>query len=374
MNHELKVLHLGLSPNQGGIESVVHSWWQMLEGSGISFDFTNVYKEPIAFERDFVEGGSLVYHLPSRKESPKKHIEELRKTVLKGNYDYVHCHVMSLSEPEPVAVCNEDGVRSQAIVHSHTVPTPVTMPLKRRLLHFYGKTVLRRLDYLKVACGHAAGFEMFGCDDFDVVENGVDAKRFRFSAQKRMRFRREHGIPSDVFVVGHVGRPDRAKNYPCLIETFSRILQIDGSAVLLLIGAVENDVSIQGLIDRFGIRNNCVMTGKLSSMEECYSAMDVFFLPSLYEGFSVSAIEAQASGVRCVLSDQIPREHAISNRVTFMPITDVGAIAGEICERINPSFEERMESAIDSRYDSGVATRKMLQFYWTHAVGSGFDG
>lgn len=362
---KVKVLHLGLCPNRGGIESIVYSWWKHIEQESIHFDFINVYHEKIAFENEFRESGSQVFYIPARKENPKKHREELKRIIIEGKYDFVHCHVMSLSEPEPVEICSELS-HTKVIIHSHTVAKLGNMGLKRKVLHTYGSIRLKGYDYLKIACGYEAGKEMFRSDDFTVVENGIDIDRYKYTVEKRNRFREKYGIPEDAIVIGHVGRPDKAKNYPFLIETYALLKKKVSDAILLLIGDVNNDKEIKSLLEKYKVVSSTVLTGKISSTEDCYSAMDVFFLPSNYEGISVSMIEAQASGVQCVVSENIAHESAVSDHVSFMPIDNAESMVKEIMEYLKPYNDLRGSRIIKPNYDIRVSASKLAQYYYEH--------
>lgn len=362
-SYNIRILHLGLSPNRGGIESVVYSWWKHIDKEKVHFDFVNVYHEPIAFEEEFKNAESQIYYIPARKENPGKHSEELKKIIEKGNYDFVHCHVMSLSEPEPVKICNALELKTQVIIHSHTAAKLNNMSLKRKVLHKYGSIRLKKYYYLRIACGYKAGREMFHTTDFTVIENGIDIDRYRYSEEKRSRFRERYNIPKDAIVIGHVGRNDAVKNYPFLIETFSYVRKENKNAMLLLIGDVDQDDEIKSLLIRFHIEGSTVLTGKINSTEECYSAMDIFFFPSVYEGISVSMIEAQASGLECVVSENIAHESAVSDYVHFQPINNPQLMAEKVKEYLPPYSVARDKRIIDSNYDINNTAEKLIQYY-----------
>lgn len=363
MESYIKILHLGLCPNRGGIETIVHSWWQNIDRDRFHFDFINVYHEPIAFEDEFKEFGSEVYYIPARKENPGKHREELKRIIKEGNYDFVHCHVMSLSEPEPVMICEELGLKTKPIIHSHTVAKLSTMSAKRKLLHFYGYVRLNGHKYLKIACGQEAGKEMFRTKYFTVIENGIDVETYRFSDEKRNEFRKAYAIGKDAFVVGHIGRLDKAKNYPFLIETFAEVKKRRKDALLVLVGDLQGSELISSLLDKYRVKDSCILTGKLSSTSEAYSAFDVFFFPSIYEGISVSMIEAQASGLECVVSENIAHESSVSDFVHFMPISNAQKMADEVVKYADQKNGSRSTREIISEYDIRNSSAKLQKYY-----------
>ena len=362
-NKQIRVLHLGLSPNRGGIETIVYSWWKHIDDEKVHFDFVNLYEEPIAFENEFILGGAQVFYIVARKKNPLKHIRALIKIFREKNYDYVHCHVMSLSEPEPVKICKKLQLKTKVIIHCHTAAKLENMTLKRKLLHIYGSFQLKKYNYLKLSCGYEAGRTMFNTSCFSVVENGIDIEKFKFSIEKRNRFRKKYGISPNAFVVGHVGRIDKVKNYPFLLETYSLIKQKNITSVLLLIGDIDGNDDIMKLIKKYGLESNTVFTGKISSTADCYSAMDVFLFPSLYEGISVSMIEAQASGLECIVSENISRESSVSDYVHFVSIDDPCVMADMVKQFFFDDPNIRFSRSIDPKYDIRRSTEKLIDYY-----------
>ena len=202
---KIKVLHVGLSDNVGGIETVVHSWHNFLPDD-INFDFINVGKNKLAFEDDFVKKGSTVYRIPSRKENPLRSRKELKRILAENDYTYLHFHAMSLSFPEPALLAAKSG-KTIPIIHSHMVNNPdlSNLSAKYRILHLIGKERLKHIEFLRLACGEQAGLSMFQCDDFKVIYNGIELGLFAFDPIRRENIRFKYGINESTFLIGHVG-------------------------------------------------------------------------------------------------------------------------------------------------------------------------
>ncbi len=358
---KIRVLQIGLHTNRGGIETVVYSWWKNMPHDEVVFDFLNVWNEPIAYQDEFEAGGAKIIYKSLRKDNPGKSYKELKKIITDGNYDFVHCHIMSLSEPEPVKITNIFS-NARVILHSHTIATIDKMGFKRYLLHIYGKTILKKYNYLKIACGMEAGCTMFGVNNFTVIENGVDRNKFKYSIENRLEIRNIYNISKNEFVIGHVGRPGKAKNYSFLIKTFSEFLKIN-NAKLLLIGDIKNDRNVQNLIDTFHIRNYVICTGKVKDVYKYYSAMDVFFFPSLYEGFSVSLVEAQSTGLPCIVSENVDRQSAVSNILTFIDINKTYEALRELGKCYKNRLADRNKVLFNEAYDVKQSSLKMLKYY-----------
>ena len=180
-------------------------------------------------------------------------------------------------------------------------------------------------DYF--ACGETAGRWMYGDRCFDagkvtVMPNAIDTEKFAFDPEARVRLRNELGIPQDAFVVGHVGRFMYQKNHSFLVDIFAELLKEKPSARLLLIGEGELMGQIQEKVRRLGIKDSVIFTGARQDVNKLYSVMDVFCLPSFYEGMPVVAWEAQANGLPCVFSDEVSKESEKSQNCYFVDINE----------------------------------------------------
>jgi len=325
----IKVLHVGLSSNQGGIENVVYSWYKN-KPDDIQFDFINVEEHNLAYQSNFEQKGEI-FRIVARKKNPIIYARKLKAILAEGKYDYVHCHVMALTNPEPIIWASQYE-NIVPIIHSHSVIKKENLDNKDILLHLIGKWRLRNIKYFRMACGHDAGEAMFGGQDFMTIENGVDFDKLAFSIQARSNLRKYYGISQEAFVLGHVGRHGSVKNYPFLLEVFSNIYKKNENARLLLIGDVDKDDEVNNLVSEFGLEKAVIFTGGVDCTYGFYSVMDAFCLPSIYEGVSVALIEAQAAGLKCVVSENIARESAISNNVDFVSINDMHAYVEKITE------------------------------------------
>ena len=124
------------------------------------------------------------------------------------------------------------------------------------------------------------------------------------------------------FVVGHVGRFCYQKNHEFLIEVFKRVHDKDENSVLLLAGIGELQDDIKKKVSLFGLEDSVIFLGARNDIDRIYQAMDVFVLPSRYEGLGMVAIEAQASGLPVLASPKVPDEIKITNNVWFLPLND----------------------------------------------------
>lgn len=362
---KIKVLHMGLSDNVGGIETVVHSWHNFLPDD-INFDFINVGKNKLAFEDDFVKKGSSVYRIPSRKENPLRFCKELKKILAENDYTYLHFHAMSLSFPEPALLAAKSG-KTIPIVHSHMVNNPnlSNLSAKYRMLHLMGKERLKHIDFLRLACGEQAGLSMFQCDDFKVIYNGIELGLFDFNSIRRINIRSKYGINESTFLIGHVGRPGPQKNYPFLLRTFNELLKTGIDCKLMLIGNLQGDKEINRIIMELGIKEHVIFTGYIKDCAPYYDAMDCFFFPSIQEGFSVSLVEAQMSGLPCVVSESIAKESKLSDDFVFVNLNSTNQAVQALLKFRNQA-RKSVDERILYRFDIHHTAENLFSFYREH--------
>ncbi len=356
---KINVLQVGLASNMGGIENVVRSWSRSLP-EDIHFDFLNIEDKPLAFENEFRGKGAEILKITHRRKNPLKSYSELRNIILYGGYDYVHVHMMSYAWYEPLMLASiAPGVK--AIAHSHTAGSSF-LSFKDRLLDRIGRQKMKGKEYYRLSCGDAAGRDMFRTPDYRVIMNGVDFDKCSFSRPERERIRKTLGITDDTFVIGHVGRNSEAKNYPFIISLFADFRKEREDSRLLLIGDVKDSGDIREMVRAKGVEDRVIFTGMLSDLQRYYSAMDVFILPSLYEGASVSMIEAQVSGLECIVSEFVSPDADISGNVRYIPIDSTDAGVSELlsvkkCDR-NPG-----SLTLDHSFDIKNTSRELFDFY-----------
>ncbi|MBR0092314.1 MAG: glycosyltransferase [Lachnospiraceae bacterium] len=352
----IRVLQIGLTSNYGGIENVVHGWLPYIR-EDIVFDCINYGTEPLAYEEDYRKAGGRIYRIEPRHNHPFRHYMQLKRIISSGEHAVIHCHVMTLSEPEPIMLANRYGAR--IIIHGHS--TNGSLTLKRKMIQAVAWCIAGKRDYTGYACSHDAGSIIFRGRSFKIIENGIDLDQFRYSNDEREVVRKELGLEPDDDVIGHVGRASPEKNYPFLLQTFREVKKKNTHAKLLLVGNVDKNAVVQNMIDSYGIRDGVICTGEVYDTKCYYQAMDLFFLPSIYEGVSVSLIEAQAMGLPCVASSSISKESVISHQFRFVD-PDINQAVSAIIEQMRDPVR-RDHVTIDERYHVKNSAKKVMDGY-----------
>ena len=302
----------------GGVESVVMNYYRHIDRSKIQFvficdeDSTNIPYE----EREKL-GGKVILIPPYQKVF--KYHKELKKILKEGNYKIVHSHINTLSVFSLFAAkCAGVPVR---IAHSHS--TTNKQEKKKNLV----KQVLRPFskvfatDYM--ACTEHAGRWLFGNKEYDngnvyLLNNAIDLDKFKYDEKLRKEKRKELNIKEDTLVIGHVGRFVEQKNHRFLIDIFNEVHKQNKNSILLLIGQGPLMEEMKEKVDSLGISDSVKFLSQREDVSELYNAMDLFLFPSLYEGLGMVLIEAQANGLPCVASTEVPAIAKVTEKLTFM--------------------------------------------------------
>jgi glycosyltransferase involved in cell wall biosynthesis len=228
-----------------------------------------------------------------------------------------------------------------------------------------------RADFL-FTCSKEAGVAVYGkkavkAGKVITIPNAIDAERFSYNETVRNEVRKELGI-SDKFVIGHVGRFGFMKNHAYLLDIFNEICKQRKDAVLVLVGEGGLMGDIKAKAESLGLKDKVYFLGNHSDIERYYQAFDYFVFPSTFEGFPGSVAEAQTSGLRCLLSDKVTREVALTDLVTYKNI-DEPAInwAMEILKNADKAMVRKDQSHIikEKDFDVKAQARKLEEFYRT---------
>ncbi len=164
--------------------------------------------------------------------------------------------------------------------------------------------------------------EMYAIDNVAVIRNAVDFDRFVHLNKDKKQMRQELGIPQDAYVVGQVGRFDEQKNPKFTLAVFDEMQKKYDNCYLLLIGRGNLESELRERIKELGVEDKVKMLVNRDDVPELMNAMDVFVLPSRYEGFGIVLIEAQIVGLPCVVSDNVPKAVYQSKNITCLSLND----------------------------------------------------
>lgn len=242
------------------------------------------------------------------------------------------------------------GINNYAL-HSHATSTSDTF-FKRIINNTIKKIILKKITY-KLACSTPAGKTLFGNDKFQLVYNAIDYSKFKFSTNYRTEIRKKYNIKNENIIVGFVGRFAPVKNIFFFIELAKRL---NVTTKILMIGTGSQKKDFVNKIEKEKISDKFILIEECDDVYKYYSAMDIFLLPSIYEGLPVVAIEAQANGLKCLISDTVTDECKILSTTTFLNRNDYNRWVQE-CNKVE-NRNNRRHVVLNSKFDIQVQCKK----------------
>ena len=312
----IRVLQCVNNMHRAGLETLLMNYYRNIDRTKIQFDFLMHRSERSEYDDEIESLGGRIFRAPRLyPQNYPAYFAFMEQFFWKHpEYKIVHSHIDSMSYL-PLLAAKKAGVPVR-IAHSHS--TAIDLDFRYPLKQLF-RSRIKHVATHRFACGEEAGKFLFGGKAFQVIPNAVDGEKFRFQENVRMEKRQELGIEGKT-VVGHVGRFTCAKNHPFLLEIFCQVLKQEPNAVLLLAGTGEKEQEICGLAKKLDIAQHVEFLGSRGDVHELYQAMDVFVMPSLFEGVPVVGIEAQYAGLPCIFSDKVPREVAFTDQCQFIDL------------------------------------------------------
>ena len=352
---KIKVIHFVSGLGNDGVTQVIKNYTSRLNRS---YNIENIIVYQHHADRSKIdelqEIGDELYEIPYKSEHPFANLHETYRIIKKEKPDIVHAH-MSLLSFYPLAVAWLLGVKVR-IAHAHIAQdniNPYMAKIFKKLNLFFANHY--------IACGQAAGEYLFGKNKFDIMYNAINQNRYKFNLEKRKQLRKKMKIQDNTIVFGTLGRLTKQKNQEFLIDIFEQFHSDNPNSKLIIIGVGELKEKIIQKIKRTNLTKNIIMISGTNYPENYYSVFDYFMLPSLYEGLPVSAIEAQASGINMVLSNNIDKDVKYNSNVIFAPI-DKG-VTPWISAINNLDLTNRQSISNDNVYNIEKQYTKIYQLY-----------
>lgn len=299
----LRVLVVTTTMNRGGLETFTMNVYRALNRSKVQFDFLLHRSAKGAYDDEIHVLGGQIYRICRQNPLDPRYWMALNNFFTQHPYQIVWAELDCMSAEPLAAAARHGAVVRVAHSHSSRQDRDFKYPLK-----MICKSFIRFFATDLFACGEEAGKWMFGTNDFKVVKNCIDVDAYSYDPVVRRSVRQELGLVDDAPVVGHVGRFDAVKNHAFILDTFASLHGRRHDAVLLLVGDGPLRSEIEKKTDELDIRDSVIFLGVRSDVSRLMQAMDCFVMPSLYEGLPMVLVEAQASGLPCLISNTIPRD------------------------------------------------------------------
>ena len=313
--------------NTGGVYSLVKNVIENKDES-VHIDIASIEKFDKQEHIDELNKyGTEVFWIGGRKNKVLKQIFcylNLKHLLEEKRYSCVHIHADVANKLLISGLAAKNAKVEKVILHSHAAGVDGDHRAIKKMIHFFCRGFLKNIGTDLVACSDVAAKWMFPnveMSEINIINNGVQLNKFRYNKEVRIRVRKELGM-DNCFLIGHVGRFAYQKNHIFLIKVFSELVKQKENVRLLLVGEGPLEQKIRQLVEEKKLNDKVIFYGTSTCVEKLFQAMDVFALPSHFEGLPIVGVEAQASGLPVVFSDQITKKAKLTSSIAFLSIDD----------------------------------------------------
>lgn len=368
----IRVLQVVGKMHYGGMETLIMNIYRNIDRSKVQFDFLVHYSEAGEYDEEIRQLGGKIYHMP--RTIPRNYFKYKKALQLfyaehDGEYSIVHGHLQSTAFLYH-KIAKENGVKC-CITHSHA--TGYDNNLKSRLAYYTSLKAQKYTDIFmgcsQMACEfffpHAIklGKQMY------ILKNGIQISKYVYSENSRDTIRKELCL-ENKFVVGHIGRFSIVKNHGFLLNVFAKILKKRPASVLLLVGEGPLKDAIQRQANDLNIQDSIRFLGTRNDVNLILQAMDVFVLPSQYEGLGIVLIEAQAAGLKCFASSNVvPQEAQVTQLLEYLDLQSGPEVWADKILNSYPYNRQNTENQIVQHgYDISQTAQWLQNFYLEKAL------
>lgn len=369
MKEPIRILQWGMTSNYGGIEMFIMNMYRHMDHEKVQFDFLlGPNDPPIAFEDEILSMGGRIFRVmyPER-EKPLTAGYRLRKFLkehpeIKGvhvhaNYRYTFLLRQAKKCRIPIRVIHS---------HSSAVAQMPDQSYKDKIKLWLQERQLKKLNMAshRFACSGVAGDAMYATLSYCIIPNAIDTSLYAFSQNIRENLRNEMNLQEKT-VIGFVGRLSDIKNVLFLIDVFCEIHKRNAKAFLLVVGEGELGDKMKERLAQCGLSDSVRFLGMRKDVNELYQAMDLFLLPSRFEGLPVVLVETQTIGLPCLVSDRITREVEITDLLTYLSIEESAEKWAEIAmQKLDETKRrDRSREIADAGFEIRRMAKEMEAFY-----------
>lgn len=372
MPEPIRVLQSVPSMGHGGIEHFLMNLYRAIDKDRVQFDFVYRVAYDCVFDEEIRSLGGRIFRFPDPEYHPVASRKFYRRLLTEHpKIKVVHEHrsgcdgffgLMREATRQGIPCC---------VIHSHSTRKGW---LKNPVKDFTDAVNAPRLDKFAntfIACSDLAANYLFGrcpaaLEASVVMPNAIDLEAFRFSEEASKRIRDAHGIAMDSLVIGHIGRFVPEKNQMFLLDVLARLRNRNVKTDLLLLGDGPMRAEVASRAESMGLKGCVHLVGNQSDTASFYSAMNVYCMPSLFEGLPVTCVEAQAAGVPMLLSSNITKMADICGHTTFLELEEgASAWADAVWQTFEKGKYNGQEALTKAGYDMRITAKRFEQLYLT---------
>ncbi len=362
----IRVLQSVSNMDRAGIETMLMNYYRRIDREKVQFDFIVNKAKPGDYDDEIRSMGGRIFQSPGLNPLHyPQYMRFVQEIIAQDDrIRIVHAH------NEAMGLYALNGAKHAGInvriAHAHNtrIIRDYKWPLKMLCKQFLPAAATDLWS-----CGRDAGIYFFGRKNWEarghVIHNAIETDAFRFDPAVRARMRQHYGL-ADKVVLGHVGRFNVQKNHTCLLNIFAAFRRLQPNAVLVLIGEGELEDAVRAQAESLGLTGSILFAGLQSNVSEWYQMMDLFLMPSLFEGLPVVGVEAQASGLGCIFSDAVPDEVLLSGRAVQCPLSASDAAWAERIQKMLRQPSDRAQGAEIVRragYDISAEAARLQELY-----------
>lgn len=361
----IRVLQIVTYMGRGGLETMIMNYYRNIDRNKVQFDFLVHRQEEADYDKEILSLGGNIYRMPVLNPFSKSYFNALDEFFKEHKYDIVHSHLDCMSA-YPLMVAKKNGV-SVRIAHSHSKSQDKNLKYPIKL---FSKRLIPKYATQLFSCGKEAGDWMFNGKPYTILNNAIDAEKCMFNFDVSVEVRKELNINNSDLVVGHVGRFNPPKNHSFIIDVFNCLNKKCPDSKLLLVGTGDGQKAIKDKVNELGLNDSVLFLGSRSDVNRILQAMDVFFFPSIYEGLPLSIVEAQAAGLPCVISTNVPDECIKTDRVYQYSLEeDLDVWAEKLIDASKIVKKDTYNEIVSSGFDIKNNSKVLEDFYTSFNFG-----
>lgn len=363
----IKILHTLPALDGGGAEKIIYDYCIRMPEK-FHFDFITHTDYIGILEEKLKKRGCEIFHVPTRRENRKKNQHKIEEIIKNGKYDIIHVsqgyrgvYLLWASKKYGIPI---------RIAHSHMSCIPES--LKDRITRKVATIIVKALSTDLFACGKDAAKWMWGSiDNVFIMTNAIESDKYSFDNNVRISLRKELGIENKL-VIGNVARFSYQKNHDFIIDLAKEITKLNKNVAFLLVGRGELLDDIKARVSNSGMDDYILFLGVRSDVQDLLNAMDIFILPSRYEGLPVTLVETQANGLTSIVSNKITREIKFADNMVYLPI-DSGTEKW-VKSILNMKYEHSSNAIKNTSYDINNSVCALVDKYKELLKGKEVDG
>lgn len=365
----VRVLEVFGKMNRGGAETMMMNLYRKMDRSRIQLDFMVHTEEHCQYDEEIEQLGGRIFRVPQFKVHNLFSYIKAWRSFFKTHPEIsvVHGHIGSTAA---IYLLEANRFGCFTIAHSHSA-----FRIKLKLYHityYLLSFPTRFIAQHFFGCSTEAGIARYGHrvvngNNYQNFPNGIDLNAFKFNAEQRECVREKLNIKPEQLVIMHVGRIVSAKNPAMIYKVFKEIIKQDQNTICIWVGFGELEKTYQSLVREEGLNERIIMTGARTDIPELLQAADAFLFPSLWEGLPVSVIEAQASGLPCIIADTISKEVEVSDLIEWHSLSEQPELWARRCIHLAKKKQGHRMSPLErirnAGYDINGTSRQLMEFY-----------